>query len=341
MEPSVWRAQIHGEVEANVRVFATGATGFIGGHVARVLRERGHEVRALVRRTSHLGDLPDLGVEVVYGDIRDPASVRAGLEGCDAAVHLAADYRLWAPSEEEIYRTNVEGTRHVLNAVRDAKLSRLVYTSTMAVLASSLDAEPHLAALADLAVPYERSKWQAEQEVRRMAADGLPVVIAYPTMPVGSGDRKPTPTGRVIVDFLAGRLPFYVSMDLNVVAVEDVAVGHALALEMGRLGEGYIMGGSNVTLVEFLSALSRVTGRPRPKLRVPVALASLAALVDEGVISRLTGREPRVSRASARMARRRFLFSSGKAIGELGYPQTPMETALERAVAWFRSHAIP
>lgn len=324
-----------------MRVLVTGATGFIGGHVAHVLRERGHEVRALVRRTSHLGDLPDLGVEVVYGDILDPASLRAGLEGCDSAVHLAADYRLWAPSEEEIYRTNVEGTRHLLSVVRDAGLSRLVYTSTMAVLAPSPGPEPRLAEQADLAVPYERSKWQAEQEVRRMAADGFPVVTVYPTMPVGPGDRKPTPTGRVIVDFLAGRLPFYVSMDLNVVAVEDVAVGHAIALERGRAGEGYILGGSNVTLVEFLSALSRITGRPRPKLRVPIALAFLAALVDEGVVSRLTGREPRVSRASVRMARRRFWFDSSKAIGELGYLQTPMHTALERAVAWYQSHALP
>jgi dihydroflavonol-4-reductase len=324
-----------------VGILVTGATGFIGGHVARELRRRGHEVRALVREGSSTGELPALGVEVVRGDILDPLALRAAADGCTAIMHLAADFRLWAPDKADIVRTNVEGTRQVLQAARAARVSRVVYTSTMAVLQpSATDSEPRLAPPRDLAGPYEHSKWLAEQEVLRAADDGLPCVIVYPTMPVGPGDRKPTPTGKLVLDMTRGRLPFYVAMDINVVPVEDVAVGHVLALELGRLGEGYILGGRNLALAELLSILSRITGRPRPRARVPLALAFAAALVDEGLLSRITGRAPRVSKASVRLARRRLCFSSRKAIEELGLPQTSVEAALERSVSWFRSYAM-
>ena len=339
------------------RVLVTGATGFIGGHVAGELLRRGYRVRALVREKSDPGRLPARGAELFRGDILDAAAVERAVAGCDAVLHLAADFRLWAPDEQVIYRTNVDGTRHVLAAALAAGVSRVVYTSTIAVLippaieppigaspgtgqvqapASPAEAEPHLADLADLSGPYDRSKWQAEQEARRLAQQGLPLVTVYPTVPVGPGDRRPTPTGKLIVDRVRGRLPFYVRLPLNVTPVEDVAVGHVLALEQGRTGQGYILGGRNIMLGELLAMVDHVVGRRRFRIQVPTGLAMLAALFDEGVFSRLTGRPPQVSFASVRMANRCLWFDSRKAVQELGLPQTPVEAALERAVAWFR-----
>ena len=338
------------------RVLVTGATGFIGSHVAGELVRRGWQVRALVREQTDPAPLLALGVEVICGDLLDAVAVGRAVAGCDAVLHLAADFRLWAPDEQVIYRTNVEGTRHVLRAALAAGVSRVVYTSTVAVLtppgnrssASPLIGAPaegqgapgngelHLADLADLSNPYERSKWQAEQEARQLAQDGLPLVVVYPAIPVGPGDRRPTPTGKLIADTVRGRLPFYVHLPLNVVAVEDVAVGHLLALEKGRIGEGYILGGRNMMLGELLAMVDQIAGRRRFRAQVPVELAMLAAMFDEGILSQLTGRPPQVSLASVRMATRRLWFDSSKAIRELGLPQTPLEVALGRAVAWFR-----
>lgn len=322
----------------------TGATGFIGGHVAAELVRRGHRVRALVRPGSDAGGLAALGVEVVRGDVLDGPAVAGAVGGCDAVIHMAADFRLWAPpvAEREIYRTNVEGTRQVLEAARAAGVGQVVYTSTVAVLAPSPDdPEPRPARLTELHGAYERSKWLADGEARRLAAEGLPVTIVYPTMPVGPGDRRPTPAGQMVVDFVRGRLPFYVELRINAAPVEDVALGHVLALERGRPGEGYILGGCNTTLGELLVALARLLGRPQPRARVPVWLAGLAALVDDGLISRVTGRPPRVSRASAAMARRRLWVNSAKAEQELGLPAgewPALESALERAAGWFGEH---
>ena len=344
-------------------VLVTGATGFIGGHVAVELLRRGYQVRALVREKSDPGQLPALGVELFRGDLLDAAAVGRAVAGCEAVLHLAADFRLWAPDEQVIYRTNVDGTRQVLSAALAAGVSRAVYTSTAAILiplapqapraslpdqehpeegepiqaqAAAADGEPCLADLADLSGPYDRSKWQAEQEARRLARDGLPLVIVYPTVPVGPGDRRPTPTGKLIVDRVRGRLPFYVRLLFNVAAVEDMAVGHVLALEQGRIGEGYILGGRNLTLGDLLVMVDQFAGRRRFRIRVPTGLAMLAALFDEGIFSRLTGRPPQVSFASVRMAIRCLRFDSRKAVQELGLPQTSVEAALERAVAWFR-----
>lgn len=344
-------------------VLVTGATGFIGGHVAGELLRRGYRVRALVREKSDPGRLPALGAELFRGDLLDAAVVERAVAGCEAVLHLAADFRLWAPDEQVIYRTNVDGTRQVLSAALAAGVTRAVYTSTAAILiplapepprtslpdqdrlqgggpvqaqATAADGEPCLADLADLSGPYDRSKWQAEQEARRLARDGLPLVTVYPTIPVGPGDRRPTPTGKLIIDRVRGRLPFYVRLPLNVAAVEDMAAGHVLALEQGRTGEGYILGGRNLTLDDLLAMVDQFAGRRRFRIRVPIRLAMLAALFDEGVFSRLTGRPPQVSFASVRMATRCLWFDSRKAVRELGLPQTSVETALERALAWFR-----
>jgi dihydroflavonol-4-reductase len=344
-------------------VLVTGATGFIGSHVAGELLRRGCRVRALVREKSDPGQLPALGAELFRGDLLDAAVVERAVAGCDAVLHLAADFRLWAPDEQVIYRTNVDGTRQVLAAALAAGVSRAVYTSTAAILtpfapdppstpspdqdplqggepaqaqAAAADGEPHLADLADLSGPYDRSKWQAEQEARRLARDGLPLIIVYPTVPVGPGDRRPTPTGKLIVDCVRGRLPFYVRLPLNVAAVEDIAVGHVLALEQGRTGEGYILGGRNLTLRDLLVMVDQIADRQRFRIQVPTRLALLAALFDEGIFSRLTGRPPQVSFASVRMATRCLWFDSRKAVRELGLPQTSIEAALKRAVEWFR-----
>jgi dihydroflavonol-4-reductase len=322
-----------------MHVLVTGATGFIGGHVVAELLRRGHHVRALVRAATDPGDLPTLGAEVVRGDVLDRAAVQQAMTGCDGLVHLAADFRLWVPDEQAMARTNVEGTHHVLEAARAAGVTRVVYTSTVAVLdATPDDPEPRLADARLMRGAYERTKWQAEHEARRLEREGLGLCIVYPTWPVGPGDHRPTPAGQLIVDFVRGRLPFYVELRLNAVPVEDVALGHALALEGGRPGAGYVLGGYNVTLGELLAKLARLTGRSAPRARVPVALVHLAALVDEGVVSRLTGHPPRVSRASAAMARRRLWVDSGKAVRELGWPQTSLDAALERAVSWFGAH---
>jgi len=344
-------------------ILVTGATGFIGGHVAGELLRRGYRVRALVREKSDPGQLLTLGAELFRGDLLDAAAVERAVAGCEAVLHLAADFRLWAPDEQVIYRTNIDGTRQLLAAALAAGVSRAVYTSTAAILiplapepprtpssgqdpiqggapaqvqAAAADREPRLAGLADLSGPYDRSKWQAEQEARRLARDGLPLVIVYPTVPVGPGDRRPTPTGKLIADRVRGRLPFYVRLPLNVAPVEDLAVGHVLALEQGRTGEGYILGGRNLTLADLLAMVDQVAGRRRFRIRVPAGLALLAAFFDEGIFSRLTGRPPQVSFASVRMGTRCLWFDSQKAVQELGLPQTSIEAALERAVAWFR-----
>jgi len=337
-------------------VLVTGATGFIGGHVAAELLRRGYRVRILVRDKTDPGHMVALGAEVARGDLLDVAAVERAVAGCDAVLHLAADYRLWAPDEQIIYRTNVDGTRNVLAAALAAGVSRVVYTSTVAVLrppaiepprgpspatgqvqasASPADGEPHLYDLSDLSGPYDRSKWQAEQEAQLLAQQGLPLVTVYPTIPVGPGDRRPTPTGKLIIDRVRGRLPFYVRLPMNVAAVEDVAVGHVLALEHGRIGAGYILGGRNLTLGDLLVMVDQIAGRRRLHVQMPAVLAMLAASVDEGIFSRLTGRPPQVSFASARMATRCLWFDSRKAIQELGFPQTSVEAALERAIAWF------
>src|SRR5579872_7472152 len=319
----------------------TGASGFLGGHVVRLLAERGERVRVLLRPASQTRLLEGLAVERVWGDLRDPASLEKALAGVSTVYHVAADYRLWARDPREIYESNVQGTRNLLEAARRAQVGKFVYTSTVGTVAVPRDGvlpdESVVTSVDEMIGAYKRSKWLAEQEARQAAAAGLPVVIVNPTTPVGPGDAKPTPTGRIIVDFLNGRMPAYVDTGLNFVPVEDAAAGHLLAAERGRLGERYILGGENLTLKQALEILSRVSGRPAPRVRVPHVLA-MAAGYGDAALSLLLRREPRIPLEGVRMARHSMFVNSEKARAELGFSPGPVAAALERAVRWYESN---
>ena len=318
----------------------TGASGFLGSHVARLLAERGERVRVLLRPTSQTGLLEGLAVERVSGDLRDPSSLGNGLAGVKTVYHVAADYRLWARDPREIYESNVQGTRNLLEAARRAEVGKFVYTSTVGTIAVPRDGklpdEGTITSIEEMIGDYKRSKWLAEQEARQAATAGLPVVIVNPTTPVGPGDAKPTPTGRIIVDFLNGRMPAYVDTGLNFVPVEDAAAGHLLAAECGRIGERYILGGANLTLKQALEILSQVSGRPAPRMRVPHLLALGAAYAD-AALSRLVGREPHIPLEGVRMARHSMFVSTEKARTELGFSAGPIAAAFERAVRWYKA----
>jgi dihydroflavonol-4-reductase len=318
----------------------TGASGFLGSHVARLLAERGERVRVLLRPTSQTGLLEGLAVERVSGDLRDPSSLGNALAGVKTVYHVAADYRLWARDPREIYESNVQGTRNLLEAARRAEVEKFVYTSTVGTIAVPRDGklpdEGTITSIEEMIGDYKRSKWLAEQEARQAATAGLPVVIVNPTAPVGPGDAKPTPTGRIIVDFLNGRMPAYVDTGLNFVPVEDAAAGHLLAAERGRIGERYILGGANLTLKQALEILSQVSGRPAPRMRVPHLLALGAAYAD-AALSRLVGREPHIPLEGVRMARHSMFVSTEKARTELGFSAGPIAAAFERAVRWYEA----
>jgi dihydroflavonol-4-reductase len=322
--------------------FVTGATGFLGSHVARQLSAAGRTVRVLVRPTSNLDALKGLAVERVEGDLRDVASLARAMKGVGQVFHVAADYRLWARNPDEIYEVNVEGTRRIFEVARQAGVERVVYTSTVATIAvpnhgDRLPNEETQATLAEMIGHYKRSKFMAELEAIKAAAAGVPVVIVNPTAPVGPGDWKPTPTGKIIVDFLNGKMPAYVDTGLNLAPVEDVAAGHLLAAAKGRIGERYILGGRNMTLKQILEALAAITGRPAPRVRLPHAVALAAGYADE-LFSRMTGREPRVPVEGVKMSRHRMFIESDKAERELGYQPGSVEAALERAVRWYEEH---
>lgn len=319
----------------------TGATGFVGSHVARQLVSQGHRVRALVRRTSNFKVLDGLAVERSEGDLRDAASLDRAMQGVRWVFHVAADYRLWSRRSEEIYESNVGGTRRLLEAAERTGVEKVVYTSTVATIVvprgGELPDEATRASLDEMIGHYKRSKFLAEQEALSAAARGVPVVIVNPTAPVGPGDWKPTPTGRIVVDFLKGRMPAYVDTGLNVVPVEDVAAGHLLAAEKGRIGERYILGGQNMTLKEILDALSKISGRPAPRFKMPHAVALAAGYADQW-IARLTGREPAIPVEGVKMSRHRMFVSSDKAAREFGYSVRSVEAALERAVRWYQEN---
>jgi dihydroflavonol-4-reductase len=323
----------------------TGATGFVGSHVARLLVNQGHAVRIFSRPTSkktgNVDVLADLPVERAEGDLRDAASIERAMRGVRRVFHVAADYRLWSAHPEEIYESNVEGTRKLLEAARGAGVGRIVYTSTVATIAvpreSGLPNEATRSELGEMIGHYKRSKFMAEQEAIRAAAAGVPVVIVNPTAPIGPGDWKPTPTGKIILDFLNGKMPAYVDTGLNVVAVEDVAAGHLLAAEKGRIGERYILGARNLTLKQILDMLSMIVGRPAPRVRLPHAIALAAGYADE-FFARLRGREPQIPVEGVKMSRHRMFVESDKAERELGYKPTAVEAALERAVRWYEKH---
>jgi dihydroflavonol-4-reductase len=317
----------------------TGGTGFVGAHVVRALLARGDSVRCLVRPASRRSNLEGLQVELAMGDVLDRESLRSAMKGIQTVYHCAADYRLYARDSRTIYETNVTGTDNVLAAAGEAGASRVVYTSSVGALGILPDGSP-----ADETTPspaeamighYKKSKHEAERVAERWAAGGLPVVIVNPSTPVGELDVKPTPTGQMIVDFLNRRMPAYVDTGLNLVDVRDVAQGHILAAERGRIGEKYILGNRNMTLKEILDTLSRLTGLPAPGLRLPHWIPmAFAAVQTSG--ARLTGGVPRVPLEGVRMSRHRMFFDASKAVRELALPQTPVEIALARAVAWFR-----
>jgi dihydroflavonol-4-reductase len=320
----------------------TGSTGFVGSHVARQLVAAGHCVRVLVRPSSNLQALEGLPVERVEGDLRDALSIDRAMRGVRRVFHVAADYRLWTKVPEEIYESNVEGTRRLFEVAAQAGVERIVYTSTVATIAvpghdGQLPNEATPATLDQMIGHYKRSKFLAEVEAIKAAAAGVPVVIVNPTAPVGPGDWKPTPTGRIIVDFLNGKMPAYVDTGLNVVAVEDVAAGHLLAAEKGRIGERYILGNRNMTLKQILEALAPIGGRRAPRVRLPHAFVLAAGYADEW-FSRLAGREPQIPVEGVKMSRHRMFVASDKAEKELGYKPSSVEAAFERAVHWYEEH---
>lgn len=322
-------------------VLVTGATGFLGNHVARLLAERRDRVRVLVRAKSKTAPLDGLAVEQVSGDLRDAASLARAIKGVETVYHVAADYRLWSRDSREIYESNVTGTRNLLQAARNAGVARFVYTSTVATVAvphaGSLPDEHTVTSVDQMIGHYKRSKWLAEQEAFAAARAGLPVVIVNPTTPVGPGDAKPTPTGRTLVDFLNGRMPAYVEAGLNWVPVEDAAAGHLLAAERGIAGERYILGGENLSLKQVFDVLAAVSDQPAPRIRLPHALA-LAAGYADAAVSRVLGREPRVPLDGVRMARHSMFVDSSKARRELGFAPGPVAAALERAVRWYQAN---
>ncbi len=320
-------------------ILVTGATGFIGGHVARLLSARGADLRVLVRPESQLDNLEGLRAERVAGDLRDPRSLRTAVRGCQTVFHVAADYRLWARDPQELYRTNVDGTAHLLDAATEAGVKRIVYTSTVGAIRppaeGSLSDEESPVSLEHMVGHYKRSKFLAEQVALEHARRGAPVVIVNPTAPVGEADVKPTPTGKIILDFLRGRMPAYIDTGLNVVDVRAVAEGHLAAAERGRPGERYILGDRNMTLCELLQALARIAGRPAPRLRIPYGLAYGVAVVDT-FLSRWTGRTPSAPLDAVKMARHKMFVRCEKAVRELGFRPGSAEAGLERAVRWFR-----
>jgi dihydroflavonol-4-reductase len=322
-------------------VFLTGATGFLGSHVARVLAAQGAQLRLLVRPTSNLLNLEGVKAETVTGDLRDPASLEKAISECDTVFHVAADYRLWLRDPAEMYRSNVDGTRAILEAARKAGVRRVVHTSSVATMGFTTNGHPadedSPVSLADMIGHYKRSKFMSEQLALEAGRSGnLHVVVVNPTTPVGERDVKPTPTGRIIVDFLKRKFPAYVETGLNLVDATECARGHIAALEKGKSGERYILGGENLTLKQILDKLANLTGLPSPKVKLPYVFAFAAGAVDETITGRLLHREPRATIDTVRMGKKKMFASSTKAERELGWKIVAVNDALRRAVDWFR-----
>jgi dihydroflavonol-4-reductase len=326
------------------KALVTGGTGFIGSHVVRHLLRQGVAVRCLTRASSNRKNLEGLSVEFAVGDLQDPSSLSAAVRGCDFLFHVAADYRLWVRDTAEMDRTNIEGSRHLFEAASKAGVKKIIYTSSVSAIGrpvtpsglgvgtEALDPTPD-----QLVGPYKKSKFMADQLARDFAGRGTPVVIVNPSTPVGTNDIKPTPTGKMIVDFLNRKMPGYVETGLNFIDVEDVAAGHWLAAEKGKIGERYILGNRNMTLKEFLDALAKVSGLPAPRSKIPYAVAWMAGAVSTG-LSYITKKEPAIPLNGVRMAHEPMYYDASKAVRELGLPQTPVEKALEKSVRWFREN---
>jgi dihydroflavonol-4-reductase len=323
------------------KTLVTGGTGFIGRAVVLELLAAGREVRVLARRPEALADLQ---VEVARGDLMDPASLASAVKGCDRVFHVAADYRLWVPDPEVMYAANVQGTKDLLKAAAEAGVTRVVYTSTVGALGNPGDGTPGTEAtpvtLADMVGHYKRSKFLAEQVVLEFARQGLPVMLVHPSAPVGPGDARPTPTGQIIVDYLQGRMPAYLETGLNLIHVRDVAIGHLLAEEKGRAGEKYILGNQNLSLSTIFRMLAEITNIPAPKVRLPYWPILALSYLDEFWATHVSHKPPRMPVAGVKMAKKFMYFDSGKAVRELGLPQTPVRQALQEAVAWFQEHGF-
>jgi dihydroflavonol-4-reductase len=322
-----------------MKVFLTGATGFVGNHVARAYAGQGAELRLLTRKSSNLTAIEGIQAETVVGDLREPEKLRSALTGCDALVHVAADYRLWVRDPQEMYATNVDGTRELLKLAREVGVQRVVYTSSVATMGFKADGtivnEDTPVTLADMIGHYKRSKFLGEQEAIKAAQSGQHVMILNPTTPIGPGDVKPTPTGRIIVDFLNKKFPAYVDTGLNLVDVTEVARMHVVALERGTPGERYILGGENLTLKQILDRMSAITGLPSPKTKVPHSVAMAFAFFDETITGKLRGKEPRATVEAVRMGKKMMFASSAKAERDLGFQVLPIYPALRAAIAWF------
>ena len=325
-----------------MRIFLTGATGFVGHHVAKALAAEGADLRMLVRKTSNLNNLEGIPGETVAGDLARPESFAPALEGCDAVVHVAADYRLWIRDPDTMYRANVDGTRDLLKLAREAKVRRVVYTSSVATMHFRTDGivinEDTPVSLADMVGHYKRSKFMAEQQAIAAAQDGQQVIILNPTTPIGPNDAKPTPTGRIFVDFLNRKFPAYVDTGLNLVDVTEIARMHVTALTMGQPGRRYILGGENLTLKQILDKMSAISGIPSPTMKIPFLVATTYAFFEEWITGRIRGREPRATLEEVRMGRKKMYVSSAHAQQELGFRILPVYPAMRAAIEWFQAH---
>jgi dihydroflavonol-4-reductase len=324
-----------------VGTLVTGATGFIGANIVRALLEASMAVRVLVRRGSDMRNLTGLPVEIVYGDLRDTASLRAALQGCQTLYHAAAYYSLWTPHPEEMYVINVTGTENLLGTALELGIEKVVYTSSVATMGLPADGSPGdetmSLPLADAVGHYKRSKVLAEQRALAFCHQGLPLVVVNPSTPVGPWDVKPTPTGKIVVDFLRRKMPAYLNTGLNLIDVRDVAHGHLLAAQHGKIGERYILGCRNMSLRDILQLLAAVSGLPAPRVRMPYSVALAAGYASEW-LARITQQPPLVPLVGVKMARRPMYFTAHKAVRELGLPQSPIDEAMRQAVAWFRTH---
>ena len=324
-----------------MRVLVTGATGFVGGNLVRTLVDRGYDVRALVRRNSNTLALENLGVEEALGDLRDRVSIAKALKGCQGVFHCAAMYTFWSRDPSEVYRVNVEGTKVIFEEAERAGVERAVYTSTVSTIGlpkKGLGTEDTQLRPQDLVGHYKKSKYLGEQEALAATSNGLPVVVVNPAAPIGPWDVKPTPTGGIVLDFLRRKLPVYIGTGMNVIDVEDVAMGHVLAMEKGVPGQRYILGHRNMTLLEVMLTLEAITGVRAPRVRIPINLIILLGMIDYLIEGKLLKRKPRIPLEGMRVAKKPMYVSSAKAVRELGLPQSPVEEALEKAVRWFRDH---
>jgi dihydroflavonol-4-reductase len=325
-----------------MKAFITGATGFVGSHVARALAAQGADLRLLVRPTSRLDNIADLRAETATGDLRDPESLKKAMAGCEFVFHVAADYRLWVRDPEQMYRSNVEGTRAIIRAAQESGVRRVIYTSSVATM--GFTREGHIAgedspvSIKEMVGHYKRSKFMAEQIALEAGNSGANVVVVNPTTPIGEYDIKPTPTGRIVVDFLNRKFPAYVDTGLNLADVKEVAHGHVLAMEKARPGQRYILGGENLTLKQILDKLSALTGLRAPTMKVPHAVAMAFAVFDQVFTGTIRGKEPRATIDAVKMGRKKMFASSAKAERELGYKVLPVEDALRRAVEWFQAN---